>query len=129
MTTANVGVRALLPGVVLFALGFELLQSVIPFYAHDVLPQGSWLSSTLLLATAIGAAVACVPYFVRLARRTSKRQAYRLSMLVAALAFPLLGLVGLVPGIPLELQVLVATILIGAPIGAHYLFPIPLTPT
>ena len=111
----------------LFAIGFELLQAVIPFYAHDVLPEGSWLSSTLLLAVAIGSAVGCVPLFVRLARRTSKRQSYRLSMLVAACAFPLLGLAGLLPGIPVEAQVILATLLIGAPIGAHYLFPIPLT--
>ena len=91
------------------------------------LPEGSWLSSTLLLAVAIGSAVGCVPLFVRLARRTSKRQSYRLSMLVAACAFPLLGLAGLLPGIPVEAQVILATLLIGAPIGAHYLFPIPLT--
>jgi GPH family glycoside/pentoside/hexuronide:cation symporter len=98
-TTRNAGFRALLPSVVLFAVGFELLQAVIPFYARDVLPEGSWLPSTLLLAVAIGSAVACVPLFVRLARRTSKRHSYRLSMLVAALAFPLLGVAGLVPGI------------------------------
>jgi len=126
-TIRNRGFRALLPSVVLFAIGFELLQAVIPFYAHDVIPEDSWLSSTLLLAVAIGSAVGCVPLFVRLARRTSKRRSYRLSMLVAALAFPLLGLAGLLPGIPVEAQVLVATLLIGAPIGAHYLFPIPLT--
>ena len=94
-TIRNKGFRALLPSVVLFAIGFELLQAVIPFYAHDVLPEGSWLSSTLLLAVAIGSAVGCVPLFVRLARRTSKRQSYRRSMLVAACAFPLLGLAGL----------------------------------
>ena len=47
-------------------------------------------------------------------------------MFVAGVTFPLLGLAGLIPGIPLEVQVIVATMLIGAPIGAHYLFPLPL---
>ena len=126
-TFSNGGFRALLPSVVLFAISFEMLQGVIPFYAHDVLPAGSWLSSTVLLAVAIGSAVVCVPLFIRFARRTSKRRAYRSSMLMAGITFPLLGVAGLVPGIPLEVQVLVAVMLIGAPIGAHYLFPVPLT--
>lgn len=126
-TVSNGPFRALLPSVVLFAIAFELLQGGIPFYAHDVLPNGSWLSSTALLATAIGSAVICVPAFVWLARRTSKRQAYRYSMLAASITFPLLSLAGLIPGIPKEVQILVATLLIGAPIGAHYLFPLPLT--
>ena len=126
-TVTNGGFRSLLPSVVLFAIAFELLQGVIPFYAHDVLPKGSWLTSTVLLVVAIGSAVACVPLFVRLGRRTSKRHAYRASMLFAALTFPLLGFAGLLPWVPQELQILVATALIGAPIGAHYLFPVPLT--
>jgi len=126
-TVSNGPFRALLPSVVMFALAFELLQGVIPFYAHDVVPEGSWLTSTVLLASAIASAVACVPGFVWLARKTSKRQAYRSSMLAAAIGFPLLAVAGLLPGIPAEFQILAATMLIGAPIGAHYLFPLPLT--
>ncbi len=125
-TFSNVPFRVLLPSVVLFAISFELLQAVIPFYVHAVLPKHTWLKGRLLLAVAIGAAIACVPLFMRLAERTSKRQAYRFSMLAAALTFPLLGIAGVIPGIPREAQILVAVALIGAPIGAHYLFPIPL---
>ena len=126
-TFANAPLRALLPTVVLLAVSFELLQGVIPFYAHAILSPESWLKSRILRAVAIAAAVACVPLFARLAHRTSKRDAYRWSMLAAALAFPLLGVAGLVPWIPREFQVLVAVALIGAPIGAHFLFPVPLT--
>ena len=126
-TKNNGPFRALLPSVVMFALAFELLQGVIPYYAHDVLPAGSWLTSTVLLASAIVSAVACVPGFVWLSRKTSKRQAYRSSMLAAAIGFPLLAFAGMLPGIPVEIQILAATIAIGAPIGAHYLFPLPLT--
>jgi len=126
-TFANMPFRILLPSVVLFAVSFELLQGVIPFYVHAIVGKESWLKPRVLLAVAIGAAVACVPVFARLARRTSKRNAYRFSMLAAALAFPLLGVAGLLPGIPKEVQILVAVALVGAPIGAHYLFPIPLT--
>ena len=65
-TFRNVPFRALLPTVVLFAISFELLQGVIPFYAHAVLAEGSWLKARILLAVAILAAVGCVPLFVRL---------------------------------------------------------------
>jgi MFS family permease len=67
---------------------------------HAIVGKHSWVSSTLLLAVAIGAALVCVPLFARFARRTSKRRAYSLSMLAAAATFPLLGLAGLLPGIP-----------------------------
>jgi Na+/melibiose symporter-like transporter len=48
-------------------------------------------------------------------------------MLAAAVTFPLLGLAGVLSGIPAKVQILVATAPIGAPIGAHFLFPVPLT--
>jgi hypothetical protein len=59
--------RSLLPSVVLFAVAFDLLQGVIPFYAHAVLAPGSWLGSTSMIAVAIGSALACLPLFARLA--------------------------------------------------------------
>ena len=126
-TFDNRGFRALLPTVVLFAVAFQLLQSDIPFYVHAVVGRHSWLTGRLLLAVAIGAAIVCVPVFMQLARRTSKRRAYRFSMLAAGVTFPLLGPAGVLPWIPAEAQVLVAAALVGAPIGAHFLFPVPLT--
>jgi GPH family glycoside/pentoside/hexuronide:cation symporter len=126
-TVANTPYRILLPSVVLFAVAFELLQALIPFYVHAIVGKHSWLSTRVLLAVAIVSAVACVPLFARLARQRSKRAAYRTSMLASGLAFPLLGVAGLLPGIPAEVQILVATILVAAPIGAHFLFPVPLT--
>jgi glycoside/pentoside/hexuronide:cation symporter, GPH family len=125
-TFRNVPFRILLPSVVLFAIAFDLLQAAIPFYVHAIVPGGSWLTGRWLVAIAIGAAVACVPLFQRLAAQTTKRDAYRFSMLAAAVTFPLLAVAGFVPGVPTEAQIVVAVALIGAPIGAHYLFPIPL---
>ncbi len=126
-TVRNRAFRVLLPTVVLFALAFQLLQTDIPFYVHAIVGKHSWLSATALLAVAIAAAVVCVPLFGRLGRRTSKRRAYGLSLLVGAITFPLLGVAGLVPGIPPSAQLLVAAALVGAPIGANFLFPVPLT--
>ena len=126
-TFGNRAFRVLVSTVVLFALAFQLLQTDIPFYVHAIVGKHSWLSSTLLLAVAIGAALVCVPLYARLARRTSKRRAYSLSLLAAAAAFPLLGIAGLLPAVPATVQLLVAAALVGAPIGAHFLFPVPLT--
>jgi glycoside/pentoside/hexuronide:cation symporter, GPH family len=126
-TVGNPAFRVLLPSVVLFALAFQLLQTDIPFYVHAVVGRHSWLSATILLTVAIAAALVCVPVFARIARRTSKRRAYSLSMLAAAVTFPLLAVAGLVPGVPATAQLLVVAALVGAPIGAHFLFPVPLT--
>jgi len=126
-TFRHKGFRVLLPTVILFGLAFQLLQTDIPFYVHAVVGKHSWLGATVLLAVAIASALVCVPLFARLGRRTSKRHAYRLSMLAAAATFPLLGVAGLLPGIPATAQLLVAVALVGAPIGAHFLFPVPLT--
>jgi glycoside/pentoside/hexuronide:cation symporter, GPH family len=126
-TSRNAPFRILLPTVVLFALAFQLLQTDIPFYVHAVVGRHSWLTSRILLTIAIASAVLFVPFFSRLAARTSKRNAYRLSMLAAAVAFPLLAVAGSVPGIPDTAEIVVVAILIGAPIGAHFLFPVPLT--
>ncbi|HYA09134.1 MAG TPA: MFS transporter [Gaiellaceae bacterium] len=126
-TLRNGAFRVLLPSIVLFALAFQLLQTDIPFYVHAIVGKDSWLSSTALLAVAIGAALVCLPLFGRLAQRTSKRHAYSVSMLAAAATFVLLGVAGLLPWIPATAQLLVAAALVGAPIGAHFLFPVPLT--
>jgi GPH family glycoside/pentoside/hexuronide:cation symporter len=125
-TMKNAPFRILLPSVVLFAIVFDLLQAVIPYYAHAVLPKDSWLTGRWMVAIAIAAAVVCVPLFKRLGERISKRRAYRFSMLAAAITFPLLAVAGVIPGIPVSAQIAVVVALIGAPIGAHYLFPIPL---
>jgi glycoside/pentoside/hexuronide:cation symporter, GPH family len=126
-TFSNRAFRVLLPTVVLFALAFQLLQTDIPFYVHAVVGKHSWLGATLLLSVAIAAAVACVPLFARLGTRTSKRHAYSLSILAAAVTFPLLGVAGLVPGVPATAQLVVVAALVGAPIGGNFLFPVPLT--
>jgi GPH family glycoside/pentoside/hexuronide:cation symporter len=126
-TFRNAPFRVLLPTVVLFALAFQLLSIDIPFYVHAVVGRHSWLTPRVLLTVAIAAAIICVPLFMRLSQRTSKREAYRVSMLAAAATFPLLAVAGLLPGVPASVQILVVAALIGAPIGAHFLFPVPLT--
>ncbi len=127
-TFANPSFRAFLPSFVLFQTGLLMLLGVLPFQADAVLGEergNRWVS--IMTGTALAAAVALVPVFARLARRTSKRQAYSAAMLGAAVGFPLLGLAGFLPVVPVELQLVVLLALAGAPLVGVYLFPAALT--
>ncbi len=128
-TFANVSFLAFLPTFVLFQISLQMLLGVLPYYVDAVLEDGdTWVAEVrVLAAVALGSAVAAVPVFALVARRTSKRQAYSLAMLVSALVFPLFAFAGFLPGIPLEAQVLGAMVVIGAPLAGVYLFPATLT--
>lgn len=127
VTFSNRYFLLLLPAMVLFMTGLTMLTGLLPFYVHAILEQdeeGIWVS--VLTAISIVAMAVTVPFFARLARRTSKRQAYATAMLWTALAFPLLALPGLVPGGPVVVQTVFVMLVVGAPIAAVYLFPGPL---
>ncbi|MDH4177186.1 MAG: MFS transporter [Thermoleophilia bacterium] len=152
-TFSNRAFIAFLPTFALFQLAFQMLTGLLPFYAkavlgvvdapdtfHEIpgalsekwvgdgqpgLSVGQWVS--ILTASAFVAAAAMIPLAQRYGRRTSKRRAYRVSMLTAAVAFPLVAVAGLLPWIPGWLQILVAMMLVGLPISGNYLFPAPLT--
>ncbi len=122
---ANRSFRILLPTIVLFALAVGVLIANTGYYIHAIVGKHSWVNLAML-PVAFVSALAFVPVFVRLARRTSKRRAYSISMLAAAATFPLLTFAGVIPGIPASVQIVVAAALVGGPLGAHFLFPIPL---
>jgi GPH family glycoside/pentoside/hexuronide:cation symporter len=122
---ANRSFRILLPTIVLFALAVGVLIANTGYYIHALVGKHSWVNLAML-PVAFVSALAFVPVFMRLARRTSKRRAYSISMLAAAVTFPLLTFAGVIPGIPASVQIVVAGALVGAPLGAHFLFPIPL---
>ena len=127
-TFSNVGFLLFLPTFVLFQTGLVMLIGVLPYYVKGVLrkeEEGTWTS--VLTAVAIGAMVVAVPFFVRLAGRTSKRQAFSAAMLAASVTFPLLFFAGFLPGVPRELQIMVMMALAGAPLAGVYLFPAALT--
>lgn len=127
VTFSNRHFLRFLPSMVLFLGGLTMLLGLLPFHVHAILEssdEGTWVA--ILTAVSIVTMVAMVPFFARLARRASKRRAYGTAMLWAGLAFPLLALPGLLPGVPLLVQVLVAMAIVGAPIAGVYLFPGPL---
>ena len=117
-----------LPTFALFQLGFQVLLGSLPFLVQaslDVEKAGAWVA--VLAAIAIVTMVAMIPVAGRLAARTSKRHAYRVSLLAAIALFPLLAFAGFLPGIPVEAQLVVAMVVVGLPIAGNYLFPAPLT--
>jgi glycoside/pentoside/hexuronide:cation symporter, GPH family len=128
-TFSNASFLIFLPTFVLFQISLQMLLGALPYYVDAVLEkEATWVSEVrVLAAVALGSAVAVVPLFGLYARRRSKREAYSLAMLGATLVFPLFALAGFVPGVPLELQVLVAMAVIGAPLAGVYLFPATLT--
>jgi GPH family glycoside/pentoside/hexuronide:cation symporter len=117
-----------LPAFALFQLGFQVLLGVLPFLveaALEVDEAGAWVAA--LAAVAVGTMVSTIPLAGVLARRTSKRHAYRVALSGAVVLFPLLAFAGFLPGIPVEAQLVAAMVLAGLPIAGNYLFPAPLT--
>jgi GPH family glycoside/pentoside/hexuronide:cation symporter len=117
-----------LPAFALFQLGFQLLLGVLPFLveaALEVDEAGAWVAA--LAAVAVGVMAATIPLGGVVAKRSSKRHAYRVSLVAAIVLFPLLAFAGFLPGIPVEAQLVGAMVLAGLPIAGNYLFPAPLT--
>jgi glycoside/pentoside/hexuronide:cation symporter, GPH family len=117
-----------LPAFALFQLGFQMLLAVLPFLIEATLEIdeiGNW--GAALTAIALGTMVAVIPVMTRLSKRTSKRAAYRRSLLAAVAVFPVLAFAGFLPGIPPEAQLVAAMVVVGIPIAGNYLFPAPLT--
>jgi GPH family glycoside/pentoside/hexuronide:cation symporter len=128
MTFSNQHFLRFLPSFVLFQAGLAMMLGALPYYVNAVLDkddEGAWVA--LLTAVAIAAMMLAIPYFARLARRTSKRQAFASAMLAATAAFPVLFVAGFVPGVPTLAQVLAAMALCGAPLAGVFLFPAALT--
>lgn len=128
-TFSNGSFLLFLPSFVLFQLGLQMLTGLLPYYVVAVLGKADdeavW--TAILTAVTIGAMVAGVPLFQRLAHRTSKRRAFTLAMLGCALAFPLLAFAGFLPALPPLVQIVAVLLVIGVPLAGVYLFPTALT--
>jgi GPH family glycoside/pentoside/hexuronide:cation symporter len=127
-TLRNRSFLRFLPSFVLFQVGFQMLVGVLPYYVNAVLgveEEGTWTAA--LTAVAIGTMLASVPIFAGMARRRSKRHAYRKAMLGASLLFPLGVLAGLLPAIPEAAQLIALMAVVGVPVAGVYLFPAALT--
>jgi GPH family glycoside/pentoside/hexuronide:cation symporter len=128
LTFASRAFLLFLPSFVLFQVALQLVLADLPFFVKAVLgveDEDRWVAG--LTAAAIGVVLLSVPFLSRLARRWSKRRVYLRSMLAAAVTLPLLGLVGLLPVVPAEIQLVVLVAVAGIPLAGSYLFPAALT--
>lgn len=124
ITLRNRQFLAFLPTFVLFQVGIAIILGVLPYYVTAVLgPASVGLWTSVLTGVAIVAMLIAAPFVRWYAHHRSKRAAYRLTMLAAGCAFPLLFIAGFVPGIPALPQVLIAMALCGAPLVGIYIFP------
>jgi GPH family glycoside/pentoside/hexuronide:cation symporter len=127
-TFANRNFLLFLPSFVLFQVAFEMVRAVLPYYANEVLErenEGTWVA--ILTGIAIVTMIATIPFFVRLAERTSKRAAFSTAMLGAAITFPLLFFAGFIPGIPDFAEAAVLMVIVGVPLAGVFLLPANLT--
>ena len=127
-TLRNRQFLAFLPTFVLFQVGIAIILGVLPYYVTAVLgPESVGLWTSVLTGIAVLAMIVAAPFVRWFAHHRSKREAYRLTMLAAGCAFPLLFFAGFIPGIPALPQVLLAMVLCGAPLVGIYIFPHALT--
>jgi glycoside/pentoside/hexuronide:cation symporter, GPH family len=127
-TFANGQFVFLLPSIVLFQAGVALILAGLPFDVKAIVHAshpGTWVA--VFTALAITSMVGSIPFVARRARRATKQATYRRAMLGAAFTFPLLAVVGVVPGIPAALQIAVVMVIAGPQLAGYYLFPDALT--
>jgi GPH family glycoside/pentoside/hexuronide:cation symporter len=128
-----------LPTFVCFNMAVLLLTAALPFYADvvilgddedlslglfglDVTLGEGGVSSVLFGATII-AVLLVLPFVVRLASRWGKARVYSAAMLAGAAAFPLLGVMGLVPAMGVLPQSIIFVALAGLPMAGVFTFP------
>lgn len=128
-----------LPTFVFFNLAVTMLLAALPFFAesvilgHDESRSFSILGwsfdlkeggiSSILAGAAILAVIVSLPFVYRLAVRWGKARVYSSAMLLGALTFPLLFLMGLIPGVDPLVQSIFFVVLTGLAITGVFAFP------
>ncbi len=116
--------RVFLPSFVLYSVGLQLIIGVLPFYAEAVLErEDEGTVVAILTGSALAVLALTLPFVVRYTRHNSKRQAYALGMLFAALYFPFFSIAGILPVIPPMVQAVAYALLIGIPLAPAQTFP------
>ncbi len=113
-----------LPSFVLYSVGVQIITGVLPFYVEAVLGRDEPGKMVAVLSgSALAVVVVALPFAVLFARRLSKRQVYGWGMLFAGLYFPLFGLAGFLPGIPVVAQGIGFALFIGLALAPVQTFP------
>ena len=119
-----------LPTFVMFTTGVGVLLGWMPFFASELLEaeEEGTIASLISTVVIIGAVISGIAFWVLLNRvGLSKRRVYGGCLIASGAAFPLLGIVGLVPGAGLVTQGLVLSFIAGLPMAAVFMLPKGLT--
>ena len=119
-----------LPTFVMFTTGVGILLGWMPFFSSEILQaegEGT-VSSLISTVVIIGATISGIIFWVLLSRlRFSKRRVYGACLIASGAAFPLLGIVGLIPFGGLVTQGMVLAFIAGLPMAAVFMLPKGLT--
>ncbi len=115
-----------LPTYVMFSMAVGILMAWMPFFSAGLLQAPDDQQGTitgLLFATVIGGVVIAGVIIWPLCNRFGKRRMYGLCLVLSGVAFPLLGLVGLLTTEALLVQAFALATIVGMPMAAVFLLP------
>lgn len=108
--------------LILFSLGFNLLNAMLPFYVKIIL-KGSEALVGIFSGLVLVSMVLALPIQTKLASKFGKKKVYAYSMLALGVIFPMLATTGLIPyGTPF-IQTVLIVILIGLALSGQFIFP------
>ena len=119
-----------LPTFVMFTTGVGVMMGWMPFFTSELLEaEEEGALSGLIFAVVIAGAVISGVVFWRLLNRydLSKRRVYGVCLIASGIAFPILGLVGLISDNGLVQQGLILAFIAGLPMAAVFMLPKGLT--
>ncbi len=112
--------------LILFSLGFNLLNALLPFYVKVVLKKPEVLVG-LFSGIILASMLIVLPIQTRLAQKYGKNKIYAYSMLGLSFLFPLLGFIGIIPSTISRIDPLFQTIgvviAIGIALSGQFIFP------
>lgn len=108
--------------LVLFSLGFNLLNALLPFFVKFIVREKEGLVA-IFSGLVLGSMILALPIQTLLSKKFGKKKIYAYSMLILSLFFPLLFLVGIIPVVSPFWQTALITILIGLALSGQFIFP------
>ena len=108
--------------LVLFSMGFNLLNALLPFFVKHILNQPEGMVA-VFSGFVLGSMLLALPLQTHLSKKFGKKKIYAYSMLCLSLIFPLLFLVGTIPISSPFWQAAIVTVLIGLALSGQFIFP------
>lgn len=107
---------------ILFSLGFNMLNSLLPFYVKGILQKEEAMVG-LFSALVLVSMLVALPVQTKLSARFGKKKVYAYSMLALGIVFPLLAIVGFIPIADSFIQTIIIVIAIGLALSGQFIYP------